>query len=98
LEIHSSSLYIAPTPQSTPQPTEPPKTEKERNKADTPSEAPLSTPEQFEGAATQLASSNHQQAPLDTRTAKALDAYSSTFNQLPQQQIAATITGVDFYA
>lgn len=99
MEIHSSSLYIAPSPQGTVHPAEVAESDKERSKTDNPPERPLSTPEQFASAAKQqLANAHNQPAPLDIRTAKALDTYTSTLNQLPQQQIAATITGVDFYA
>jgi len=112
VEIHSSSLYIAPsgqTAQSTNRSGKLVQSNDALNKTNNAQQrdnSPLSSNDEFALAAQKrqsqqlavLAPANTNNEPVDTRTAKALDAYASTYNQIPQQKIASTITGVDFYA
>jgi len=112
VEIHSSSLYIAPsgqTAQSTNRSSNAAQSNDaldKSNNAPQRDNSPLSSSDEFVAAAQKrqaqqlatLAPPNTNNEALDTRTAKALDAYASTYNQIPQQQIASTITGIDFYA
>lgn len=110
MEIHSSSLYIAPGNQSTQNSSSnaarPNETLDAPNNTQQRNNTPLSSSDEFAAAAqkrqtqqlTLLASPNTNNEPLDTRTAKALGAYVSAYNQIPQQQIASSITGIDFYA
>ncbi|NOQ17559.1 MAG: hypothetical protein GQ581_10915 [Methyloprofundus sp.] len=110
MEIHSSSLYIEPAgfrQQNTSVNTPPPKPDNEPNNTNKFDSAPLSSNEQFENAAEQkraqelvagpAVSDNSSAQPIDIRTSKALNTYTSTFNQLPQQQIDATVSGIDFF-
>ena len=59
----------------------------------------MNLPQQHKKKQTQqlLVSAPPNNEALSTRTAKALGTYASTYNQIPQQQIASTITGIDFY-
>ena len=113
MEIHSSSLYIAPsdqTAQSTNRSSNATQSSSDAldksNNAPQHNNSPLSSSDEFAAAAKKrqtqqlvtLTPPDTNNEPLDTRTAKALDAYASTYNQIPQQQIASTITGIDFYA
>jgi len=109
VEIHNSSLYIAPSGQSTNRSSNTAQSNDaldKSNNAQQRDNSPLSSSDEFAVAAQKrqaqqlavLAPPDTNNEPLDTRTAKALDTYASTYNQIPQQQIASTITGIDFYA
>ncbi len=106
VKIHSSSLYIEPagSRQSTSLPVIPvvrpdDKTNNTRNLDET----PPSSNAQFAKAIVQkqaqelVATPSLSDNTLNIRTSKALNAYSSTFNQLSQQQIEMTVSGIDFF-
>ncbi|BCG64015.1 MAG: hypothetical protein methR_P1780 [Methyloprofundus sp.] len=110
MEIHSSSLYIEPASsrqQNTPANTSQPKPDSETNDTSNLNASPLSSTEQFASAVEQkrvqelvapsALSDNSSTQPIDLRTNKALNTYSSTFNQLSQQQINASVSGIDFF-
>jgi hypothetical protein len=110
VEIHSSSLYIEPASsrrQNTPASTSQPKLNSEINDSNDLNRSPLSSSEQFASAVAQkqdqelvlppALSDNASSQSIDLRTRKALNTYSSTFNQLSQQQINATVSGIDFF-
>lgn len=111
LQIHSSSLHIAPqgTPsQSTVHSAKNIALDEQSNEpgrsVKNPLTAPLSTIQEFQEAAdtkqsleTHPRSENANDQSRNTHIAIALDAYSTTFNQLSQQQIDASISGIDFY-
>lgn len=105
VEIHSSSLYIAPSGQTTQSTSRSSNAAQLDNTLDKPNNVQqrLSKSDEF-ATATQkkqtqqlLVSAPPNNEALSTRTAKALGTYASTYNQIPQQQIASTITGIDFY-
>jgi len=109
VEIHNSSLYIAPSGQNTNSSSNTAQSNDaldKSNNAQQRDNSPLSSSDEFAAAAQKrqaqqlavLAPPDTSKEPLDTRTAKALGTYASTYNQIPQQQIASTITGIDFYA
>jgi len=109
VEIHNSSLYIAPSGQNTNSSSNTAQSNDALNKSNNAQQrdnSPLSSSDEFAAAAQKrqaqqlavLAPPDASKEPLDTRTAKALGTYASTYNQIPQQQIASTITGIDFYA
>jgi len=108
LEIHSSSVYIAPT--GTPAQSVSSSrnlTQATTNISDRDSvkkTSTLSSGKEFETAAEKkqtqqltLPTPNNTQ-PLNTRTAKALESYISTFNTASQQTVSSSLTGIDFYA
>ncbi len=107
MEIHSSSVYIAPagipaqdakpSGNVTPATTSISEPDKLKNTS------AISSGQAFETAAEkkqaqQLSLPSAKTQPLDTRTAQALSRYISTFNTVSQQTAASSLTGIDFYA
>ena len=110
MEIHSSSLYIEPASsrqQNTSVNTSQPKPDSETQGNSTLNSASPSSNEQFANAVEQkraqelvapsALSDNTPSQSIDIRASKALNTYSSTFNQLAQQQIDTTVSGIDFF-
>ncbi|RLA18249.1 MAG: hypothetical protein DRQ62_13945 [Gammaproteobacteria bacterium] len=111
LEIHSSSLSIAPqgTPsQSTAHSTTNTVSDEESNERGRVLKSnlntPLSTYHEFQESAKKqqaqqlrLISENDSNHLLNARTINALNTYTSTFNQLLQQNAASNLTGIDLY-
>jgi len=108
LEIHSSSVYIAPagTPAQNTRSSSnlTPATVNISDRDPVKKTSTLSSGKEFETAVEKkqaqqltLPSPNNTQA-LDTRTARALGSYISTFNTVSQQKVSSALTGIDFYA
>jgi len=108
LEIHSSSVYIAPagTPAQkaksasnlTPATVNISDREPDKKTATLSSNKEFATAvEKKQAQQLSLPSPNNNQA-LDARTAKALGSYISTFNTTSQQTVSSSLTGIDFYA
>jgi len=110
VEIHSSSLYIAPSSQPAPSTTQAnnPKPESQTTPAydEVKKATQPSSNDQFADAAQKkqalqlphLSTANESNTPLDTATKKALTEYKNISSQIPQQQINSTLSGIDFYA
>ncbi len=110
MEIHSSSLYIEPASSRQQKPstnTSQPRPDSETHSKSTLNSTAPSSNQQFANAvekkraqelvAPSALSDNTPSEPIDIRASKALNTYSSTFNQLAQQQIDATVSGIDFF-
>jgi len=105
LKIHSSSLHIPSSGHSANKPKQAANNSQENvsasdNRSQQPSNNQAFVSAKQEEAKQQLnqvSQLEQTSTTLNTKNAKALAAYTDTFNDFIHQQVSAKITGIDFY-